>query len=439
MKLMKLIHPPQSRRSHGSVLLVVMGTVVVLGIALAAVLSLTTHESRILARTMAWNAALPVAEAGVEEAMSHLDQVDGGPRGVNGWQGSGSSFVLNRNLTHGQYVVGISSNTQPVILSIGQVWCPSANRYIERRIQVTTMGKGRFHKGLMARGHIKMSGLFSSDSFDSADPDGSTDGQYDPAKRKDNGDIGTNLSTPGAINITGAVKIYGQVSTGPEGTVTTGDQISVGTAEWIDGGNSGIQDGRYSKDVNVSFPAATAPYTTGATPVGGVVGGVVDGITYKYVLLDGNYQLSTLRLTSSDQMLVMGNASLLVDKDVSLAGQSSIVIQTNSSLQLYVQKGTLSVAANGIINQSGNATNLTVYGLPGLTTVNMGGNSAFIGTIYAPHANLKLSGSGSDRLDFTGAGIFNEISGVGNFNFHYDESLGYNDASNLIITSWKEL
>lgn len=433
---MKLIHRPHLPTHHGSVLVVVMGTVVVLGIALAAVLALTTHEQRILARTATWNAALPVAEAGIEEAMSHLRQVQDGPRAANGWQGDGSSFVLSRNLSNGRYVVGISSATPPVIISVGQVWCPSAARYIERRVQANTFGRGAFNKGLVAKGQIKMSGTFTSDSFDSSTPALSTNGQYDRAKRSDNGDIGSNLSSPGAIDITGKVQIYGSVATGPEGTVTTGSGISVGDESWVDGGNTGIQSGRQAKDMNVSFPDVTVPYSMGATPVGSVIG----GITYKYVLLDGiDYQLSSLSLTSTDQMLVLGKARLLVDQDVKLTGQSCIVISTNASLDLYVKKGGISLAGNGIVNLAGNAANCTVYGLPEMTAVSMSGNGAFIGTIYAPNANLKMTGSGNDVLDFSGAGIFNEITGTGNFNFHYDESLGYDTLRNLVITSWKEL
>ena len=89
---MKLTHSPQHRNNRGSVLVVILVTIVVLGVVLAAVLSLIVQENRILARTSTWNSTLPVAEAGIEEAMSHLEQVDGGPRGVNGWTATGSSL-----------------------------------------------------------------------------------------------------------------------------------------------------------------------------------------------------------------------------------------------------------------------------------------------------------------------------------------------------------
>lgn len=128
-----------------------------------------------------------------------------------------------------------------------------------------------------------------------------------------------------------------------------------------------------------------------------------------------DYQLSSLSLSSTDQILIIGKARLLVDQAFKLTGQSCIVISTNASLDLYVKKGGISLAGNGIVNLAGNAANCTVYGLPEMTAVSMSGNGAFIGTIYAPNDNLKMTGSGNDVLDFSGAGIFNEITGTGNF------------------------
>src|SRR5688572_9731927 len=159
-------------RSNGSVLLIVMGTVIVLAIVLAAVLSLTSQEQRVLARTSAWNAALPVAEAGIEEAMSHLRQVGTGARAANGWTADGASFVLTRtNLGGGRYTVGIGNATPPDILSRGEVWCPSAGRYISRTILVGTQRQAGGAGGINSRGTIRLIGTNTYlDSFDSSDP-----------------------------------------------------------------------------------------------------------------------------------------------------------------------------------------------------------------------------------------------------------------------------
>jgi hypothetical protein len=245
----------------------------------------------------------------------------------------------------------------------------------------------------------------------------------------------------------GQVKIYGRVATGPAGSVKIDSQAAVGTESWVDAGNVGIQANRYTKDMNVSFPNATTPYTnSGAAPQPGIVGGigipplVVGGTSYKYILEDNvDYKLSTLVLSSDDKMLVRGKARLIVDKDVSLSGNAFIQVDANASLELYVSQGAVSISGNSIVNKAGSAASFSLFGLPGLQNVNMSGNGMFIGTIYAPQAKLSLSGGGTDTLDFIGAGIFNEVGGSGKFRFHYDESLGYNSAENLVITSWKEM
>src|SRR5205823_688513 len=65
------------------------------------------------------------------------------------------------------------------------------------------------------------------DSFDSSDPNRSTDGQYDSTKATANGNVVTSLRIPNSMNV-GNADIYGKVSTGPHGTVTIGPQGSIG-------------------------------------------------------------------------------------------------------------------------------------------------------------------------------------------------------------------
>jgi len=433
---MRTNHRPSLGSNNASILLLVMGTIVVLGIALASVIGLTMQEHRVLSRTGAWNSALPISEAGIEEALSHLRQVKGkGSRVVNGWSADGTTVVRTRSLEQGQYTVGISASNWPVILSVGQVWCPSARAYVTRRIEVKTISAGKFFRGIVTQDSFKLSGNFTADSFDSSDPLYSTNGQYIASRHKDNGDLGSNLNTAGAMDFSGSnVKIYGSIATGPLGSVS-GSGVTIGTTSFIDGGGKGIQTNHYAKDMNVSFETVTAPFTNGATPLAGIV----NGINYKYVLLDGiDYNLSTLVLSSSDEVLVLGKARLLVNKDVKISGQGSVRIATNASLALYVKSGDVSLGGNGVANLSGKASTFQLFGLPAVTDIGLGGNGSFIGTIEAPTAKLTLSGGGSDVLDFVGAAIVRQIVASGSYNFHYDEALR-NNSGNLVIASWREL
>ena len=66
--------------------------------------------------------------------------------------------------------------------------------------------------------------------------------------------------------------------------------------------------------------------------------------------------------------------------------------------------------------------------------------NVFLGTVYAPSADMKLSGGGSFNLDYQGAIAVNNIQMNGHFNFHFDENLKKKGPSRgYQITSWNEI
>ncbi len=69
----------------------------------------------------------------------------------------------------------------------------------------------------------------------------------------------------------------------------------------------------------------------------------------------------------------------------------------------------------------------------------LSGNDQFLGTIYAPTADLSLSGGGSNTLDYQGAVAVKTISMNGKFNFHFDENLKRSGpVRGYQIASWAE-
>ena len=83
--------------------------------------------------------------------------------------------------------------------------------------------------------------------------------------------------------------------------------------------------------------------------------------------------------------------------------------------------------------------NFYYYGLPGVTSITLGGNSTYIGVIYAPEASLTLNGGGNAN-NLEGAAIVGSVTLNGKYDFHYDESLATNGPSRgFIATSWQEL
>jgi hypothetical protein len=408
-----------------------------LGIMLMSYLPLAGSQYTNTIRAQLWHAAIPVAEAGIEEGMAQLHATNN--LASNGWSLVGNQYTLTRYLGDDYYVVGISTNAnQPTIESTGNVRLPSGNGYVSRTVRVTTSRSGLFSKGLVAKGTIGMSGSWNLkiDSFDSANTNYSTNGRYDAAKSKDNGDIASNLGTPNCIALQNA-KVYGHANTGAGGTISMSGSAAIGSKSFINGGGTGIQPGWSSSDMNVSFPDVSAPFTGGYfTPTSGTVGGT----NYTYVLATGNYLLSSFSMSGQNKAIVNGNAVFYVTGDISMTGQSLIYIAPGARLQLYCGGATASFAGQGLANANASATNFFYYGLPSNTTLRLHGNAAYTGVIYAPNANFDLGGGGKDTYDTVGAAVVNNVSINGHFNFHYDEALGnLGGGGGFLITSWNEI
>jgi len=75
---------PVRNREHGSALAVTLITCLLIGIVLAGYMGLVSSRYKITVRSQCWNAAIPVAEAGVEEALAHLHDDSNNPA-ANNW------------------------------------------------------------------------------------------------------------------------------------------------------------------------------------------------------------------------------------------------------------------------------------------------------------------------------------------------------------------
>lgn len=251
----------QLKRNSGSALLVTIGVAAIVGITLASYLGLVQSQNRAVIWSQTWNAALPAAEAGIEEALTHLNYVRDGARDTNGWTASGDYFLRSGKMGQGEYSVAIDNAVPPGIVSTGLVVMPLTGREIRRVVRVTTVRLRSGMRGMLAKGDITMNGNCGADSFDSADPEYSTGGIYDPAKNKDGSYVG---SVYGNV-ITGGAEVAGEVATGATGSASG----NVGDFPWL-ASNSGIKPGHYSSDLNVDFPSVEPP-AGGFTPTGGTV------------------------------------------------------------------------------------------------------------------------------------------------------------------------
>jgi hypothetical protein len=534
------------KREAGSMLLVTVVISAVIGLALASYLSLIQAQNLSVTRSQNWNSAIPVCEAGIEEAMAHLNSVGSGNRGTNGWVLTTGTYNRTNTLNGLRYEVEISTADSPVVTSYGYVPAPLGQGEILRAVQVVTSKQSSGMRGLVAKGSITLGPGSIVDSYDSRITFG-----YNAATARSNAFVGAV-----AGNIAGGDIIKGNAGTGPGFTITTtvsgsksddlsmsfppvqtpfnggfsppanitvtttnftlasinvttnvypspvpasgvitNNAVQTNTAPPASGGYATIQ----ITETNTRYPSGVSPITTNSTyltgqrtpPTAGTYFGLttttsptryafyrIDSYTYRtnryvstnvtftysltgtnqastttetyaYVLDSENYKTDSISLTGSQprnaEMLVRGNAVLWVTEGLSMTGNARITIMPGASLKIYVGDGEgssaqITIAGNGVLNQTGDADKMGIYGLNDTTIVKVAGNGGFIGTVYAPTAQLQGKGGGSDIDDFQGAAIVGTVSYNGHFNFHYDEKLGDNNAlTQWKIASWKEL
>ena len=424
------------KNSHciGNTLVLSMMICGVLGLVLISFLQLVQARTKIRARSLAWNSAIPVLEGGIEEAFTHLND-DKTALTANKWGAvsTNSTIIYQKSRTNSDNTycfVTISNATSksPTIYSQGYVPAPLGQGYISRLVQVITTNPIIFTKAIAAKGFIDLNGQTIVDSFDSSNTNYSTGGRYDSAKRRANGGVVTNSRGTPAIDVANG-HIYGPVDVGPGGTVSWQSGGGVGDLSW----SSGLEPGYTNNDMNVSYQDNTLPagYQTWLPLVTAVVAGLLTA-TNDYVLNNGNYS-AALGLTLNNQtMLVQGNCNLYVGNTLSIKG--TVYIAPGASLNLYMDATSATITGGGIANQTGLAANFAYYGTTNNTTLKYSGGSDFIGTINAPEADMTISGG----ANVYGAAIVNSYtSKSAGAAFHYDESLG--NLGQLRMLSYREL
>ena len=441
-------------RTQGSVLLITLMTAWVIGISLVSYLTLVANQNRSTFHSLTWNTCVPVMEAGVEEALTQLHFNGITNLLSNQWTlGADGLYHKRRDIgSDGSYYeVTIQPVDPPVIVSTGYSAAPantgqpmggssgfgmilgsvspSAAAMVSRKVRVTTKTQSAGAAGLAAKDAIQFTGSGYLDSFDSSNSSYSTDGKYDPAKRKDKAKALTNSRAPGAIKLA-ASQIYGSATTGPGGSLTIAGG-TIGDAAWV-AGQTGVQDGHFENDANVQFDDVPAPFifASGLTPIPGMVGGT----NYGYVVdgtLQQNFNLPSATVDSTHPMIVIGNATLYVDGSLVVSGGGFIYLDLGASLKLY-SGGSMDIGGTGIINATPRAKDFSIYGLNTCTSINYSGSSPFIGTVYAPYTALTFGGAGGGFGSFTASSI--SISGA---HIAFDESL--HAAGEYVVASWNEL
>ena len=160
-----------------------------------------------------------------------------------------------------------------------------------------------------------------------------------------------------------------------------------------------------------------------------------NGTNYTYVLAAGDYHVPSVNLSSGD-IAVTGKVRILVDGSTSISGSDGMIYLAPGASIEYYSGGDFSIAGKGLVNVGGLAQNFNLYGLSTCKTITYSGSAQFVGTVYAPSSDVKMSGSSKA----TGAVVGKTISLAGEMSFHYDEALKGNPrGGRYLAASWTEV
>jgi hypothetical protein len=241
-----------------------------------------------------------------------------------------------------------------------------------------------FADAMHGRGQIQLIGNANTDSYDSRL------GAYNVGgNRHDHGDVSTDGTTSGIISVGSNSTVDGSAEIGPGGNVGTGIEI---------GSHGQITGDQTNEPAVWNMPLSQIP--SGTINSGALT---LSGNTVR-TLGTGTYWFTSIRITGNGQLQVSGAVKIYVTGSIDIGG-NGIATAGNLPPNLFIY---------------GTAANLSSPTVNVCTSVSIHGNGNFYGAVYAPSANIAVSGNGAAFGSLTG----NTVQINGNGGFHYDEALG---------------
>lgn len=407
------------------------GMVLVIGVIVMAFLLLLvlpflyqlSAENRLTDKSFKSSAALSLAEAGIERALWELNFGD-----ILTWDGDSSlrtlsitSFQTPSGNVAGDIEIKVynSETKLPVVESRGLVsYSDSALMAKATRAELMEIKYDPWNFAVFGNDDLDFSSEAEVDSYDS------TNGPYGGANIGAEGNIGTNGTLFGSIDLCSNSNVYGDAYSGP-GT----DPESV----IITQGNANITGEKKSLFEEKEMPSVTPP--EGLAFMGGYSLGAGDVGT-----INSSGEFTSLVLGSNSTLTITSDATLYITGDFTMSSNSQLDIADGVNVTIYLG-GTFTQASNSQINNlSQDPTSLLILGTDSFNgTMTWNSSTAFYGAVYAPRAHVDFN-SNADFFGSISAGTFEFNS---NARFHYDKALAglkRDDMEDLPygIKSWKE-
>jgi hypothetical protein len=289
-----------------------------------------------------------------------------------------------------------------------------------RTVRATIELKGLFDHAVLTKANLIMKSGTVIDGYNS----------LDSLDTKSDADIATQSTLDSSIILNTGVTVKGDVRVGIGGDPETAIKDLGAT---IDGF-------KWAATERDPLPEITAPETlfskgTAITAKGSTVTiGPADSGTYTGI---------DLKTTGLPGVLVVsgGDVELHITGDIDLGQSCQIVIKDGASLTLYVDGDIHSRESSGINteNAAKEAATLKLYATgEGIQSFDVKANSAWIGVIYAPNADVSLYANG----DAYGAVVANSFEFKAGGSYHYDRALKKvsveDEGVHFVVKRWQE-
>lgn len=391
----------KNRENGAAVLATTICTFILMSFLVVGYLWMMMEQSKATERSQHWNAALAVAEAGIDEGMAHINYSFGTNvnLGVDGWTSNATQNYfgpMSRSLSNdvgSSYSVIISNTMPPVVISTATIVDKMNSVPIKRAVQVTTVPVPAFLPGLTVRSNFTLNGQPTINS-----------------------DVASIYGT--VVNVNNGT-VNGPVKTGSGGTVHLGPQGS---------------DQGWTNNFYENLPDVEPPYTFGTTPP--MTANVTLAANTEYYV-NGNYTPTSLTIAdgSNTVLYVTGNFSV-----------SSITVKPTGSFTLYAGSTNLSTTtaatfgqtSSDRINFTGTAEQFYYFGLPNNTQITLNnGLNVVNAAFYAPEAAFTQKGNQT----VTGGIVADSYTANGSNNdFKKDPKLpNAGPAIGYGVASWKEI
>jgi Tfp pilus assembly protein PilX len=349
--------------------------------------------------------AISLAEAGIERAIWELNYGD-----MSGWDGDSSERTLTISdfqTSNGNVLGDIEINVtnpegeNPVIESIGKISLTGSQELVARSTMVVLeeIPSSLFDYAVFGgEGCVDLSSNSIIDSYDSSL------GDYGGVNMGFMGNLGTNASGYGCIDLASNAELYGNAISGP------GSDPDI---DIITRGNAKIYGEKQSLSSLKVMSSVLAP--EGLAPMGDYY---LEGESSDTISTSGEY--TSFRITSNAKVTITADVTLYITGDFSMRSNSQLEIADGVSVTIYLGGSFVQESNTSINNLSEDPTQLMIFGTDSFTgEMDWNSNSDFWGAVYVPKAHVRFC----NNTDFYGSIISKSFELQSNARIHYDMAL----------------